>query len=63
MSNDCEEVEEWEKTEEEQRVLIIDYLYFNRNTKDSGSRSVARMVNIYDIASSVTCGRPIFKML
>jgi len=36
MSNDCEEVEEWEKTEEEQRVFIIDYLYFNRNTKDSG---------------------------
>lgn len=37
----CEEVEEclnlfWEKTEEEQRVLILDYLYFNKNTKDTG---------------------------
>jgi len=37
----CEEVEEclnlfWEKTDEEQRVFIIDYLYFNKNTKYSG---------------------------
>ena len=37
----CEEVEEclsvfWDKTEEEQRAFILDYLFFNKHFKDSG---------------------------
>lgn len=37
----CKEVEEylsvfWEKTEEEQRASILDYLLLNKNTMDGG---------------------------
>lgn len=46
----CEEVEEclnlfWENTEEEQRVFILDYLYFNKNTKDTGKPFYEYKVN------------------
>lgn len=45
-----EEIEEclsvfWDKTEEEQRAFILDYLFFNKNLTDNGKFSYGYRVN------------------